>query len=101
VDGQPHNPDAVAEMVSHARAVSQLLTRLGWAVLVIGVLAVVGTLVELALGDISLERALGLMLGTSLAGILSGATAYGAGTNVGLSAERLAHAVNPVDPGSA
>jgi hypothetical protein len=41
------------------------------------------------LGDLSTEQAISLILGTCLATILSGATAYGSGTNVGLGAERL------------
>jgi hypothetical protein len=35
------------------------------------------------------EQAISLILGTCLAAILAGATAYGSGVNVGLGAERL------------
>ncbi len=42
-----------------------------------------------AAGDLSAEQAVSLVLGTMLATVLSGATAYGAGVNIGLGAERL------------
>jgi hypothetical protein len=95
MEGQPLTPEEVAEKVEHARTVERVLVGLGWLVLVLGILTVVGTVVELVLGDISIERALGVILGTALAGILSGVTAYGSGVNVGLSAERLSQAVGP------
>jgi hypothetical protein len=37
-----------------------------------------------AMGDLDDEQALSLLIGTALAAILSGATAYGSGVNVGL-----------------
>ena len=97
MEGQPLSPEEVAEKVEHARMVERVLVRLGWLVLVLGLLTVVGTLVELAVGDISVDRALGVILGTALAGILSGVTAYGSGVNVGLSAERLSQAVGSAE----
>jgi hypothetical protein len=46
-----------------------------------------------AMGDLDDEQALSLLIGTALASILSGATVYGSGVNVGLGAERLNLAV--------
>jgi hypothetical protein len=45
------------------------------------------------MGDLDDEQALSLLIGTALASILSGATVYGSGVNVGLGAERLSLAV--------
>ena len=42
-----------------------------------------------AVGELNLDQAVSLILGTALATVLSGATAYGSGVNVGLGAERL------------
>ena len=51
-----------------------------------------------AVGDLNAEQAIGLILGTALATVMSGATAYGSGVNVGLGAERLELAARS-DPG--
>jgi hypothetical protein len=56
----------------------------------LGIIGAVACLVFWATGDLSTERAIGILLGVSFAAILSGATAYGSGINVGLGAERLA-----------
>jgi hypothetical protein len=50
-----------------------------------------------AIGDVDAEQALGLILGTALASILSGAAAYGSGVNLGLGAERLGLAAAAAD----
>ena len=42
-----------------------------------------------AAGDLDAEQGLSLVLGTTLATVLSGVTAYGAGVNIGLGAARL------------
>lgn len=83
------------ERVRRARDVEVVLHRLGWAVLVIGVCALVGIAVLLATGDLDLEQALAAFLSTVLGSILAGASAYGAGTNVGLGADRLELALPP------
>jgi hypothetical protein len=62
---------------------------MGWSVVVLGVLAVAVFAVLWAIGDLNAEQALSLIFGAAFATILSGATAYGSGVNVGLSAERL------------
>jgi uncharacterized membrane protein len=92
-------PDArIAAKVEHAREVEGFMRRLGWSVAVLG-LAGVGVFAVLwALGDLNSEQAISLILGTCLATILSGTTAYGSGTNVGLGAERLELAARAASP---
>ena len=75
--------------VEHARKVGHVLQWLGWSVICLGVVGIVAFSVLWAIGDVDVEQALTLILGTALASILSGATAYGSGVNVGLGAERL------------
>ena len=83
--------------VEHAWKVEQLLQWLGWAVGCLGVAAIAVFSVFWALGDLSDEQALSLLIGTALASILSGATVYAAGVNVGLGAERLSLAAAEAD----
>ncbi len=45
------------------------------------------------------EQGVSLVLGTTLATVLSGVTAYGAGVNIGLGAARLQLAAQAVDAG--
>ena len=75
--------------IEHARQVGDVLQRLGWLVICLGVVGIAAFSVLWAIGDVDVEQALTLILGTALASILSGATAYGSGVNVGLGAERL------------
>ncbi|MGO8727427.1 MAG: hypothetical protein ACLQK8_12065 [Streptosporangiaceae bacterium] len=79
----------ITAKVEHARAVEQVLQWLGWSVAALGVLGVVAFSVLWAVGELNLDQAVSLILGTALATVLSGATAYGSGVNVGLGAERL------------
>jgi len=79
----------IAAKVEHARQVERVLLWLGWSVAVLGVVGVAAFSVLWAVGDLNAEQAVGLILGTALAAILSGASAYGSGVNVGLGAERL------------
>jgi hypothetical protein len=79
----------IAAKVEHAREVERVLLRLGWSVAALGLAGVAVFAVAWAAGDLDAEQAVGLILGTCLATILSGATAYGAGINIGLGAERL------------
>jgi hypothetical protein len=89
----------ITAKVERARVVEEFLLRLGWSVGVLGVIGVVVYAVLWGLGDLSIEQAISLILGTCLATILSGATAYGSGINVGLGAERLEIAVRDDFPG--
>jgi hypothetical protein len=81
--------DRISAKVEHARGVERMLQWLGWSVAALGVIGVAGFAVLWALGDLDIEQAVSLILGTALATVLSGATAYGSGVNVGLGAERL------------
>ena len=84
---------STAERIAHAHRVERALQALGWLVAVLGVIGAVVFGVFWILGDLSAEQAVSLILGTTLATILSGASAYGAGVNVGLGADRLAIAL--------
>ena len=75
--------------IEHAWKVERILQWLGWGVGCLGVAGIVVFSVFWALGDLSDEQALSLLIGTALASILSGATVYGSGVSVGLGAERL------------
>jgi hypothetical protein len=90
----------IAAQVERARRVGVLLQRLGWLVAVLGAIGIVTYSVLWAAGDIDAEQGVSLILGTSLAVVLSGATSYGAGVNLGLGAERLSLAAREA-PGSA
>lgn len=79
----------IAAKVEHARAVEGVLQWLGWSVAVLGIAGVVTFAVLWAVGDLSAEQGISLILGTALTAILSGTTAYGSGVNMGLGAERL------------
>ena len=75
--------------IAHAFLVERILTTLGWFVLVIGFVALVLIAWQLSTGELDLEQAAARALGTALATVLSGATAYGSGTGIGLAAARL------------
>lgn len=78
------------DRVEHALMVERVLTRLGWLVLMLGVIGLGAITLEWLSGNLTTEKALAAAGGTALATILSGATAYGSGTNIGLGAARLA-----------
>jgi len=79
----------ISAKVEHAHRVETVLQWLGWLVAVVGVAGMAVFTVFWAAGDLNAEQGVSLVLGTTLATVLSGATAYGAGVNVGLGAERL------------
>jgi hypothetical protein len=81
--------DAISAKVEHARRVERVLLWLGWLVAVVGATGMAVYAVFWAAGDLSTEQGVSLVLGTTLATALSGATAYGAGVNIWLGAERL------------
>lgn len=87
------DPAGITAKVEHARRVGVLLQRLGWLVAALGVIGIVSYSVLWATGEIDADQGISLILGTSLAVALSGATSYGAGVNLGLGAERLDLAV--------
>lgn len=87
----------IAAKVKHARSVEGILQRLGWSVGALGVAGVVTFAILWVIGDLDIEQALSLIVGTALATILSGAATYGSGVNVGLGAERLELAARDAD----
>ncbi|HXP19135.1 MAG TPA: hypothetical protein VN840_05760 [Streptosporangiaceae bacterium] len=88
----------IAAKVTHARQVERVLLWLGWSVAALGVAGIVAFSALWAVGDLDVEQAVGAILGTALAAILSGASAYGSGVNLGLGAERLDLAARAVPP---
>ena len=79
----------ISAKVEHARQVETVLQWLGWLVAAVGVAGMAVFTVLWAAGDLNSEQGVSLVLGTTLATVLSGVTAYGTGVNVGLGAERL------------
>src|ERR1700683_3343044 len=88
----------ITAMVERARKVEGILLWVGWSVAVLGLAGVAVFSVMWATGDLNAEQAVSLILGTCLASILSGATAYGSGVNLGLRAERLELAARDAAP---
>jgi hypothetical protein len=82
--------DDVDERVARALTVERVLTRLGWFVLLVGVASIAVTVWQYVDGEIEVYAMLELVFGAALATVLSGAVAYGAGTNIGIGAARLA-----------
>jgi hypothetical protein len=89
--------EAISAKVEHARHVAKVLHWIGWLVAAGGVLGVAVFTAFWAAGDLSAEQGVSLVLGTALATVLSGATTYGAGVNIGLGAERLQLAAREAD----
>ncbi|HRY10816.1 MAG: hypothetical protein H6526_00085 [Actinobacteria bacterium] len=75
--------------MERAFAAERLLTKLGWLMLALGFIGILVVTAQLVLGSLSWQRAAAGVLGILAATVLSGATAYGAGTNVGLGAVNL------------
>ena len=90
--------DVIRKKVVAARSVERALTFIGWIVLVIGVTGMVATVVLWIVGQVDVDQAVAMLLGTVLGSVLSGAAAYGSGVNVGLGAERLALALRAAEP---
>ena len=93
--------EAISVEVERARQVAKVLRWLGWLVAAVGAVGVAVYTAFWASGDLSAEQGVSLVLGTALATVLSGVTAYGAGVNIGLGAERLqlaARAAGTVPP---
>jgi len=86
--------DVMADRVAHAHQVERILLLLGWIVAVVGLAGAIVFAAFWVAGDLNAEQAVSLILGTTLATILSGATAYGAGVNIGLGADRLSLALD-------
>jgi len=52
--------------IDHARQVERVVRRLGWATVALGIIGAVACLVFWATGDLSTERAIGILLGSRL-----------------------------------
>jgi hypothetical protein len=83
------SPEEIEDRVRHAFLVERVLLWLGWSVVVVGVVGMAVFIGFWVVGDLTAEQGVSLVLGTTLATVLAGAGAYGAGVNVGLGAERL------------
>jgi hypothetical protein len=81
--------DRISVKVEHALAVERVLRWTGWSVGALGILGVLVFIILWVVGELDVDQGISLILGTALATILSGATAYGSGVNVGLGAVRL------------
>lgn len=92
------SPQDLEGRVRRAFAVERLLTKVGWVMLAIGTLAIAALLLALAVGSLSWQRAGAAIFGVLAATVLSGATAYGAGTNVGMAAVTLQLRLEERDP---
>jgi hypothetical protein len=83
------SPEQIEARIAHALKVERVLLWLGWIVAVVGALAILWQVGAAILGATSWSRAVVTSFGILAATVLSGATAYGSGTNVGLGAARL------------
>jgi len=86
------------QRIVHAHRTARILRRLGWSVSAIGVLGIATFLGLWMSGHLDPEQAASLIIGTLLASVLSGVSAYGAGVNIALSADRLAVAIGEGPP---
>lgn len=84
-----HDPSDYAGRIEHGLKVERTLIWLGWCVALVGVLAIAYEIVSALVGATSWSRAVVTAFGILAVTVLSGATAYGSGTNVGLAAVRL------------
>ena len=81
--------DGISAKVEHALEVERVLRLIGWSVAALGIVGIAVFIILWIVGELNIDQAASLILGTALATILSGATAYGSGVNVGLGAKRL------------
>jgi hypothetical protein len=99
-DGDPPTtaPHAdTASRIARAELAERLLIRLGWAVLVVGVVAVVAEVAAIATGVDDLSDGVVIISGILLGVILAGAAAFGSGVNIGINLERLRNDVRARD----
>jgi len=84
-----HDAQDYAGRIAHGLQVERTLIWLGYCVAVVGLLAIGYEIVSAIAGATSWSRAVVTAFGILAVTVLSGATAYGSGTNVGLAAVRL------------
>jgi len=90
----------ISARIERARQVEKVLYWVGWLVAAVGVAGMAVFTGFWVAGDLDAEQGVTLVLGTTLATVLSGVTAYGAGVNIGLGAERLRLAARAAEGGS-
>ncbi len=78
-----------ARRIARAELAERILIRLGWVVLVVGVIAVVAEVVAIASGFDDVADGVVTIAGIVLGVILVGAAAFGSGVNIGINLERL------------
>lgn len=83
------DPDDIEGRVMHGLRVERFLIWLGYLVGLLGVLSMLWSIGGAVVGATTWSRAVTVALGVLAATVLSGATAYASGTNVGLAAVRL------------
>jgi hypothetical protein len=88
----------ISAKVGQAREAEGVLKWLGWSVAVLGAIGIAVFAGLWAAGDLNAEQGISLILGTALTTVLSGATAYASGVNLGLGAERLDLAARDASP---
>ena len=97
MNGRPDafDADAARAKAAHARRVGARMMSLGWGVLVVGVLAMLATVVLWLAGETGFDEAVtefsALLLGT----VLTGVATYGTGLNLIMNADRLELALPP------
>ena len=78
-----------AVRIARAERVERLLLRLGWVVVIAGVVAIAAEVVAMVMGHDDPLDGLVVIGGVVLGLVLAGAVALGAAVNVGLNLERL------------
>jgi len=78
-----------AARIARAERVERLLLRLGWVVVIAGVVAIAAEVVAMVVGQDDPLDGLVVIGGVVLGLVLAGAVALGAAVNVGLNLERL------------
>ena len=76
--------------IERARAVSRIMRRVGWVVVVGGLTSLFFTLYYVITGDVTGDDAVKVITGTILGTTLTGVTAYGSGMGLTLAASNLA-----------
>jgi|SRR5579872_5266824 hypothetical protein len=74
---------AISAQIERAGQVERVLLWLGWLVAALGVVGMAVFAAFWAAGDLDAEQGVSLVLGTTLATVLSGASAYGAASTSG------------------
>lgn len=88
--------DETARRIARGEMAERLLIRLGWVVVVAGVVAIGAEVVAIGTGVDDVTDGIVTIGGLVLGVILAGAAAFGSGVNIGINLERL-RAAQPED----